>query len=144
MKSYAVVFSVIALIISFSCKSTTSSADALYNAQWELEYITGPRMAFDGIYPNAKPYLVFNKENGKVSGSNSCNGYISDFTVDGNTISFGEPGPATLKFCEGGGEALFLKTMKKIDGFSIDVDGKLNLMMGDLPMMRFKNVEKNM
>lgn len=140
MKFLSITLSIVGLLFIVSCKSSQASAEALFNTQWELEYVTGPRIAFDGLFPNKKPQITFSKEEGKVMGNNGCNGYSADYTLEGSKLSFGEPGPATLMFCEGGGEAVFLKTMKKIDAYSIDADGKLNLMMGDLPMMRFKKV----
>ena len=36
--------------------ATASNANAL-NGNWELNYITGPRIAFDGLYPEKKPVL---------------------------------------------------------------------------------------
>ncbi|MNL10765.1 hypothetical protein D3C87_1315750 [compost metagenome] len=57
-------------------------------------------------------------------------------------MTFGEPGPATMMFCDGGGEQQFLQQMKKITSYAIDKDGKLNLIQGDVPMMRFKKVAK--
>ena len=43
-----------------------------------------------------------------------------------------------MMFC-GGSERQFLEMMKKIDGYSFE-DGKLNLLVGEVPMMRFKKV----
>lgn len=127
------------LILAGSCTNPKSSADELYGPTWELEYMSGPRIAFDGLFPNKKPQLSFDKESMGVSGTDSCNGYSADYTLEGNSISFGEPGPTTMMFC-GGSERQFLAMMKKIDGFSFE-DGKLNLMVGEIPMMRFKKVE---
>lgn len=125
-----------AMALADSCSSSKSNAEALYGPTWELDYITGPKIAFEGLFPNKKPQITFDKESGKVSGTDSCNGYSADFELDGSSISFGEPGPTTMMFC-GGSERQFLEMMKKIDGFSFD-DGKLNLLMGEVPMMRFK------
>lgn len=126
-----------AMALVDSCISSKSNAEALYGPTWELDYITGPKIAFEGLFPNKKPQITFDKESGKVSGTDSCNGYSADFELDGSSISFGEPGPTTMMFC-GGSERQFLEMMKKIDGFSFDGDGKLNLLMGEVPMMRFK------
>jgi len=125
-----------AFALAGSCDSSKSNANALYGPTWELEYISGPRIAFEGLFPNKKPQISFDKESGKVSGTDSCNGYSADFELDGSSISFGEPGPTTMMFC-GGSERQFLEMMKKVDGFSIE-GGKLNLLMGEVPMMRFK------
>lgn len=125
-----------AFALAGACDSSKSNANALYGPTWELEYISGPRIAFEGLFPNKKPQISFDKESGKVSGTDSCNGYSADFELDGSSISFGEPGPTTMMFC-GGSERQFLEMMKKVDGFSIE-GGKLNLLMGEVPMMRFK------
>jgi len=127
-----------AVLLTASCDGTTSSEEKLYGTSWELEYISGPRIAFDGLFPEKKPQITFNKETGKVSGTDSCNGYSADFELAENTIAFGDPGPTTMMFC-GGSERHFLEMMKKIDGYSLE-DGKLNLLVGEVPMMRFKKV----
>jgi heat shock protein HslJ len=144
MKNYILLF-ITVLTLSFNSCTTmkdTAKTDDLYNTSWELEYISGPRIAFQGLYPDKKPYLKFDKEKGEVYGNAGCNGYSAPFTLKGNSLTFGEQGPATLMFCECGGEQTFLQTIKKIDSYSIDKDGKLNLNMKDIPMMRFKKVTK--
>ena len=139
MKSNALLLvSFLALFIS-SCSTlkNTKTMNNLSNATWELEYISGPRIAFEGLYPNKKPQITFNTTTKEVSGTSSCNGYMTNYTSDGKTISFGEPGPTTMMFCEGGGEQTFLQMMKKVNNYSINKDGKLNLSIGEVPMMRF-------
>ncbi len=127
------------LILVGSCNSKLDKSEELFNTTWELKYISGPRIAFDGLFPEKKPQISFDKETTKVSGTDSCNGYSADYELDGNAISFGEPGITTMMFC-GGGERQFLNMMQKIDGYIIQ-DGELNLMTGEVPMMRFKKVE---
>ncbi|OMQ13058.1 META domain-containing protein [[Flexibacter] sp. ATCC 35103] len=144
MKNYILLF-VSVLTLSFNSCTTmkdTAKTDDLYNTTWELEYISGPRIAFEGLYPDKKPYIKFDKEKSEVYGNAGCNGYSAPFTLKGNSLTFGEQGPATLMFCEGGGEQTFLQIIKKIDSYSINKDGKLNLNMKDIPMMRFKKVTK--
>ena len=140
MKNNALLFvSVLTLLIS-SCSTVKSAKplDNLSSATWELEYISGPRIAFDGLYPDKKPQITFNTTTNEVSGTASCNGYMAKYTSDGKSIAFGEPGPTTMMFCEGGGEQTFLQMMKKINNYAIDKAGKLNLNIGEVPMMRFK------
>ncbi|MBC9798616.1 META domain-containing protein [Sinomicrobium weinanense] len=111
----------------------------LFGSAWELEYITGKRIAFDGLFPDKKPRISFEKDSGKAMGNSGCNGYSSDYALDGNTLSFGDPGPTTMMYC-GEGEPEFLKAIKKVNGYSFDKEGKLNLLMDDLPVLRFKKV----
>ena len=127
------------IIISCATKKNVGS-EKLYNTTWELEYISVPRIAFNGLYPDKKPKIAFNKTTNKAEGNNSCNGYSADYTLNGKEISFGEPEPTTMMFC-GEGEKVFLNTMKKINKYSIDREGKLNLMIDDVPMMRFRKVQ---
>lgn len=134
--SIILVFSVLLLVES--CGEPKTSEEALYGPTWELEYISGSRIAFEGLFPKKKPQITFDKESGKVMGTDSCNGYSADYELAENTIVFGDPGPTTMMFC-GGSERQFLNMMKKIDGYSVE-DGKLNLLVGDVPMMRFKKV----
>ena len=133
------ILSVAALILFLaSCSSTKNTTNEnLYNTTWELEYLSGPRIAFDGLFPDKKPQITFNKTTQKVEGNNGCNGYAADYSLDGNNISFGEPGPTTMMYC-GEGEKFFLNTIKKVNKYKIDEDGKLNLMIDEVPMMRFK------
>lgn len=125
------------MILVTSCKTSKGASEALYSSTWELEYLSGPRIAFNGLYPNKKPHITFHKETQQVTGSNSCNGYSAPYTLSGHSLSFGEPGPTTMMFC-GEGEGYFLKTMQMIDAYSIDADGTLNLSANGVTMMHFK------
>ncbi len=144
MKKYTfAVLSVLTLLFaSCSASKTDKSAGDLFGTTWELEYISGPRIAFEGLYPNKKPQITFDKKETKVFGNNGCNGYSAPYTLSGKSLTFGEPGPTTMMFCEGGGEQQFVQQMKKITSYSIDNDGKLILNEGDVAMMRFKKVAK--
>jgi heat shock protein HslJ len=136
-------YSFLALIIcACSISKNPKTGDSLSNATWELDYISGTRIAFEGLYPNKKPQITFDTKTNEVSGTSSCNGYSAKYTSNGKTISFGEPGPSTMMFCEGGGEQAFLQMIKKVDNYSIDNNGKLNLNVGNVPMMRFKKITK--
>ena len=127
----------IALSILSCATKKNFNIKTLYWTTWELEYISGPRIAFDGLYPDKKPEISFDQTTKKVNGNNSCNGYSADYTLTDNSIFFGDPEPTTMMFC-GQGENVFLSMMKKINKYSFDPDGKLNLMIDDVQMMRFK------
>lgn len=140
MKTIQLIFLSIISIASGSCNQNAKTNNKeLYDVTWELEYISGPRIAFEGLFPNKKPQITFNQETKKVTGNNSCNGYSADYTLEGDAISFGEPGPSTLMYC-GEGENVFLKTIKQITKFTV-TDGKLNLMLDDVTMMRFHKID---
>ncbi|MBE9600464.1 META domain-containing protein [Pedobacter sp. MC2016-24] len=115
---------------------TAPVASKALNGTWELDYISGPRIAFDGLYPNKKPTIIFDLSATKANGNSGCNNYNTTFTIDGNNIRFADP-MSTKMACEGIGEATFFKTLKTISKY--DVSGTtLNLIMGDIAVMRFK------
>lgn len=129
------------LMIIISCSSTKNLVnDKLFNTTWELSYISGPRIAFEGLFPNKKPQIKFDKATGKAGGTDGCNGYLADYTINGATIAFGDPGPTTMMYC-GEGEKVFLTTMKKVNRFTIDSDDQLILMIDEIPMLRFKKTQ---
>ena len=109
--------------------------DAL-NGTWELNFISGPRIAFDGLYPEKKPSITFDVANARVSGNTGCNNFNGTLNATGSSISFNEPLAMTKMFCDGIGESTFTDILKKVDNWT--VDGKtLNLRMGEVNMMRF-------
>lgn len=139
-KNLYLVLVAVVLFVSSCGSSKSAPEEALYGTVWELDYISGPRIAFEGLFPDKKPQITFNKETNEVSGSGSCNGYAAKYTLNGKAISFGEQYPTTMMFCDGGGEAQFTQTIKKVDSYSFDSDGKLNLLIEDIPFLRFKKV----
>jgi len=120
-------------------KTTVVPESSKLSGNWELNYISGPRIAFDGLYPNKKPSINFDVTNKRVSGNSSCNSFNGALKLEGNQISFTEPMVMTRKACiDGNGETVFMETLQKINSYSITDDGKtLNLIMGDIAMMRF-------
>jgi len=125
-----------------ACKSTQSPMKTTTSLEgtWQLNYITGPRIAFDGLYPDKKPTITFDLAANKVSGNNSCNQYFGKLQIDGNKINFKDAKMGmTMMACPGIGETTYMKTLEQIDSYSISEDGKtLNFIMGDIAMMRFE------
>jgi heat shock protein HslJ len=141
MKKIILVLTISCLAL-VSCDSTKSAMNksATLDGTWELNYITGPRIAFDGLYPNTKPTIVFDLKENRVSGNNSCNSYSGNLLIDGNKINFKDAKMiSTMMACQGEGENVYMRTIEKIDSYSISEDGKtLNFIMGDIAMMRFE------
>lgn len=119
-------------------KTTSNMPDAsTLTGTWELNYVTGTRIAFDGLYPNKKPTITFDVANNKAMGNTSCNNFNGPLKMDGNKINFTDPMAMTRMMCPGEGERVFMETLKKINTWSVS-DGKtLNLIMGVIAMMRF-------
>jgi len=123
-----------------STKKTTASVPNVSQLEgtWELNYITGPRIAFGGLYPYKKPSIRFDVANNRVNGNTSCNNFNGKLNVAGNKISFTDPLAMTKMMClDGNGENVFLETLKKVDSWSVLNGNLLILKMDDVTMMRF-------
>lgn len=144
MKISKSIFSLFLILLTISCSGTKSAEHlpnkkvitVLYKGTWQLEYISGIGITMEELFPDKKPELAFNSTDHMVRGNAGCNGYSATFTKNGDEMSFSNPGPSTLMYC-GEGETQFLNIMKQINRYSIDTDGKLNLLIDDIPMMRF-------
>ena len=141
MKKIILALSLLGLTF-LACNSTQSALKTTNSLEgtWELNYITGPRIAFDGLYPDKKHTINFNLKEKKIAGNNSCNQYFGTLKVEGNKINFKDAKMGmTMMTCPGEGENVYMKTLEKIDSYSISDDGKtLNFIMGDIAMMRFE------
>lgn len=117
-------------------EKTATDSSAQLTGSWELNYITGVRIAFNGLYPDTKPSISFGKVAGEMNGNTSCNVFGSKVTINGNKLSISEPGAMTMRYCEGEGEKRFLDMLKKVDSYEVK-DNVLTLSQGDLALMRF-------
>ena len=129
-------------VVLVSCNaSKTQKGDSVSKLEgtWELNYITGPRITFEGLYPNKKPTINFDIKENRVSGNNSCNSFTGKLVVTGNKIDFNQPMAVTKMMCmDGQGEQVFMSTLPKITSYDVTDDGKtLNFISGDIAMMRF-------
>ena len=104
---------------------------------WELNYISGPRIAFNGLYPGKKPTIKFDIAEKRFSGNTSCNSFSGALIADDTTINFTEPFIMTKMACPGEGEATFVEMLKKVSNYTITNDSTLNFTMGDIAVMRF-------
>lgn len=132
------------VIISSLTACTTMKSGAIGNGglsqlggSWELNYISGPRIAFNGLYPGKKPIIKFDIAEKRVSGNTSCNSFSGPLVADDTTINFTKPFMMTKMACPGEGETTFLEMLKKASTYSITNDTTLNFMMGDIAIMRF-------
>lgn len=136
----------IVLLVAFigmtlvSCTTTkTATKTTSLEGTWELNYITGPRIAFDGLYPEKKPMIKFDLVANKITGNNSCNQYFGALLVDGNKINFKDAKIGmTMMACQGNGDTVYMDTLTKIESYTITDGGKtLNFLIGNVVMMRF-------
>lgn len=115
---------------------SSGSGTGALGGRWELNYISGPRIAFEGLYPEQKPTLTFGSD-GRLSGNTSCNAFNGPVTVNGNTIRFAENMAMTRKMCPGEGESVFLNTLKRVNRYALSDPNTLVLLADDVAVMRF-------
>lgn len=109
------------------------------SGKWELFYISGRKIAFQGLYPDARPTLTFTAGSNDISGFTSCNSMSAKYVAKKGKPLF-KPGVMTLMACPGEGEQVFMETFKKIDDFNVK-DDTLTLFVKSIPMMKFKKLE---
>jgi len=111
-------------------------AQASLAGDWEMNYVSGPRIAFEGLYPDKKPMLLIS-DDGRFSGSTGCNRINGSFTTNGGAINFPEAIAMTRMMCPGEGEQVFLSTLKKVNRYAITEGKTLTFLIGDVAVMRF-------
>lgn len=114
-------------LISACTSDTTSSAQAqspmtdLTGGEWVVDDINGA-----GVVDIARATLNFG-EDGRVSGSASCNSYGGDYSVDGSSIKFGRM-ISTRKACPGAimaQESAFFSVLENASSIKFSDDGAL-------------------
>jgi heat shock protein HslJ len=139
--------SLFSILVSACCSTKTNEVTStqgksdFYDYPWELEYLSGARIAFEGLYPDKKPYIQFKEAESQFGGNTSCNGYSGKYTKKDNSIQFGDV-MKTMIFCEGGAEEAYLRMLGKVNKLAFDSEGKLLLLIDDVPVMRFKKIAK--
>ncbi|MEZ5047726.1 MAG: META domain-containing protein [Chitinophagaceae bacterium] len=104
---------------------------------WKMTNIEGPTKDLADMYTQGMPILQINVNQKTISGFSGCNSYNSIFSHDDKKIYFNQPFSLTKKHCRGGGEAVYLETLKKVDNFVV-VNNELKLKMGSVVVMTFE------
>jgi heat shock protein HslJ len=120
-------------VAKFTAVEATNSK---LEGNWELNYISGIRIAFDGLYPEKKPFIRFELGQSMISGNTSCNGFSSKYTVNGNAIKFAPP-LSTMMACPGDAEKTFTGMLQKVNKYALSDDNTLNFLVDDVAVMRF-------
>lgn len=98
MKKMHLVMITVLVISGTLIAACTGGASSSLTGDWKLVSYGSPA-ALTPAAPNVDTSIVFG-EDGKVNGSVGCNGFGGDYTVNGNTLTFGQI-VSTLMFCEG-------------------------------------------
>lgn len=103
---------------------------------WELNYISGARIAFNGLYPEKKPFIRFELGLEMITGNTSCNGFSSKYKMNGNSINFQHP-LSTMMACPGNGEKTFTEMLLKVNRYALSDENTLTFLIDDVAVMRF-------
>ena len=88
-----ILFSLLVLLTLSAC---TGGASASVEGQWKLVSLGGPATQLT-VDPEIETLIEFTQ--GNLNGNVGCNGFGGEYTVDGNTLTFG-PIMSTMMFCE--------------------------------------------
>jgi heat shock protein HslJ len=103
---------------------------------WVLEYIADQKKPLDSLFPQKKPFIIFNSPEGVLSGNSGCNSFSGKIMVNGNKINFSGPTAITMMACPGGGEKIFLEKLIWVNAYSV-TDKSLTLIKDDVAEMHF-------
>jgi heat shock protein HslJ len=121
-------------------KKHSKPADPLLQleGEWNLNFISGPRIAFDGLYPEKKPEIRFDIAEHRMSGFAGCNSFNGSFNASKYHISFANEIALSRMICTNmQGESTFMDLLRSIDNWSVQ-GNLLYLNAGPVMMMRFE------
>ena len=117
-----------------SAAGETAGSASLFGTRWRLTEM-GERS-----FGTGEPYLEFDREQGRFSGSSGCNRIFGNFRVEGADLKF-TPAASTRRACLGPEaqqvEASFLKALETTTRFRIQSD-VLRLYANDSPILVFR------
>ncbi len=83
---------------------------------------------------------LFNIQSLQLSGNTGCNSLAGVFQQEDNHILFSDI-ITTKMACVGEGEQAFLETLSHINQYNMNNEGELQLMDGELLLMKFKKIK---
>lgn len=123
--------------LSMTNQPNSNTGGTSLSGTWELDYISGSKIAFEGLYPNKKPSITIDEKSKKITGTTSCNSFNGTVTITQNNIQFPEAMAMTRMMCPGDGEQSFLTMLKKVSRYAVS-GSTLSLLMDDIAVMRFQ------
>ncbi|SDL43667.1 META domain-containing protein [Catalinimonas alkaloidigena] len=116
---------------------TSGGPSSDLQGSWQLDYLSGIRIAFEGLYPDARPVLMLDPENQLVNGNSSCNAFTAQAEFAGTSLTIHKPMAATMRACPGEGEMRFFQMLEQVNRYALTGRNTLELYANDVPVMRF-------
>ena len=112
----------------------------LIDGYWEMDYMQPGPKPLDSLYPKGMPSMTINSEKSQISGMTGCNNFNGELKISGKDFKLSENLALTRKMCpDMEGQKAFLNNLEKVDSYSVSNKGRtLNLIMGDMAIMRFQ------
>lgn len=114
------------------------------SGKWSLTVMALPEGTIKDHYPAQVPFISFDPSLSRFNGNTGCNSFNGKLNAraEDRTIRFDETIAMTRMSCPGKGEELFLKTLAKVNHYSVSQDGKrLSMIRGDIVLMQFDKNE---
>lgn len=154
MRKNLIVLSAIIAVTAMSCKTakiqdtvdTNKTEQAMHdqlNGSWKLAYIN-PSLAQEkslkDLFPGKTPALHFDIAGKSVNGNDGCNNIFGSYQTSGlNGITIGDKLAATMMFCQGVSDQLFMSALKQTTKFTIE-QGQLIFSNKDQVIAKFDQV----
>ncbi len=123
---------VLAFLALIGCSSGADAGESLIGPVWVAASLNGST-----LLPTTTISAEFSEE-GLVSGSSGCNNYSTSYTIDGDSINFGEAIASTQKFCPppiNEQERVYFQMLNEATSFEINNSEKLTLFDDDENVM---------
>jgi len=112
---------------------------SIVGTSWQLDLLSEPGIDYKKVFNSEKKPTISFLEGNKIAGNGSCNNFNASMTLNGNSFNVG-PIMSTKMMCSNlEAEQIFFNTLAKVNGISANGD-TLNLLIGDIAVMRFKKI----
>jgi heat shock protein HslJ len=122
-----------AIVLLFGCTSSRQSTTEV-NGNWQLVIFPAGTKTLTEIFTMNKPEL--HMENGHISGSTGCNRINGTYTLNGNSIQFGNDLAITKMGCPNYDETVFLDAFNRVNKYRLQ-NNELMLMHDSTLLMSF-------
>lgn len=134
MKQFVVLSALFIMLTGCKSKVVAVSEQSLAATAWEVSQIGG-KPAKQADYNRGLPGITFTGTS-KISGHGGCNGYSGEYALgDNGSFTIGKV-MATKMYCEGDGEANFMKMLAKANTVKI-VKNQLIMLSGETEVLVF-------
>lgn len=127
------------LLLIDQMRLAAKSSEPVYAGQWQMVSCSGVRVAYAELFPDRMPTLLISAGEERISGFTGCNAFTATASINATGFRLNEPFALTKKYCEGGGEDVFLSALRIAEAWTM-FDNHLILLNNGLEVMRFRRI----